>query len=131
MENLITNEGISYKDIEDYKIDVNKTIETIIHEKDKLVFANVARKVGVNEFVIREFPQLRKFILERILYYKKIKVINDKIDRIVNNLIKAKKNVTFVGVMNRCKFTDDMYEEQAYIKDKIRKAVVNNSHKFK
>lgn len=131
MENLITNEGISYKDIEDYKIDVNKTIEIIILEKDKLVFANVARKSGVNEFVIREFPQLRKFILERILYYKKIKVINDKIDRIVNNLIKAKKNVTFVGVMNRCKFTDDMYEEQAYIKDKIRKAVVNNSHKFK
>lgn len=131
MENSITNEEISYKDIDEYKNDIISTIENILITYDNLVFANVAKKSGVNEFVIRKFPQLRMFILQEILKYKKKHVINSRIEKVVNSLIKSKKNISFVTVLNKCKFTSEYDEERDYINRRIRELVIQNTYRFK
>ena len=131
MENILTNDGFTYKELHEYKSDIDYTINEILQSSDNLVFANVAKKAGINEFVIRRYPELRNYILTEILKYKKKHVINCKIERVVSNLIKSKKNVSFVSVINKCKFSSEYDLEREYINKRIRELVVANSSHFK
>lgn len=119
MENCLNSEEIRYKDLEDYKNEVNSVIEAMISKNERLVFAVVCEKLEITPFTIRRYPELRGYILEKIIYYKELHVIDTKIDRIVNNLIKANKKITFLEIVTRCKFTTEMIYGNQYIKDRI------------
>jgi hypothetical protein len=127
MENCLNTSEIYYKDLEEYKIDINNTIEHMISTNERLVFALVAEKAGVTNFVVRKHPELRNYILQQLVYYREIKVINEKIDRAVNNLIKTNKNLTFMAITKKCKFSPEMIYENQYIKDKIRRILSNRA----
>jgi hypothetical protein len=123
MEICLNTAEIYYKDLEEYKIDINNTIEHMISTNERLVFALVAEKAGVTNFVVRKYPELRNYILQQLVYYREIKVINQKIDKAVNSLVKAKKTVTFLAIVNKCKFSSDMIYQNQYIKERIRKVL--------
>lgn len=123
MENCLITTELFYKDLMEYKVDINNTIEYMITANERLVFALVAEKAGVTNFVVRKYPELRNYILQQLVHYKEIQVINQKIDRAVGSLIKANKAVTFLAIVNKCKFSSDMIYNNQYIKDKIRKVL--------
>jgi hypothetical protein len=123
MENCLNSEVTRYKDLEEYKSDVNNIIENMISQKERLVFALVCEKADINPLTIRRYPELRSYILERMVYYKELHVINSKIDKVVNNLIKANKRITFLEIVNRCKFSSEMIYRNQYIKDRIRSVI--------
>ncbi len=123
MENCLNTAEIYYKDLEEYKVDINNTIEHMISTNERLVFALVAEKAGVTNFVVRKYPELRNYILQQLVYYREIKVINQKIDRAVNNLVKANKSITFLAIVNKCKFSSDMIYQNQYIKERIRRVL--------
>jgi hypothetical protein len=123
MENCLNSEVTRYKDLEEYKSDVNNIIENMISQNERLVFALVCEKTDINPLTIRRYPELRSYILERMVYYKELHVINSKIDRVVNNLIKANKRITFLEIVNRCKFSSEMIYRNQYIKDRIRSVI--------
>lgn len=129
VENCLNNIDTYYKDIEEYKIDINNTIEHIISKNERLVFAIVAEKAGVTRFVVRQYPELRNYILQRMVYYKEINIINKKIDRAVNSLLKANKSITFISIINKCKFNSDAVYQNQYIKDRIRTLLIENNHR--
>lgn len=120
VENCLNITDIGYKDVEEYKSAVDKTIERMISHSERLVFAVVAEKAGVTRFTVRQYPELRNYILQRMVYYKEIQVINQKIYRAVESLQRTNKNLTFVSIINKCKFGPDMIYQNQYIKDKIR-----------
>lgn len=120
MENCLNTEGIYYKDLDEYKIDINRTIEKMISKNERLIFASVAEKVGITPFTISRYPELRTYILKKMSYYKELQVINQKIDRAVDSLLRSKQSLTFVSIANRCKFDSDMIYRNQYVKDKIR-----------
>lgn len=120
MENCLNTVEFYYKNIDEYKMDIDNTIRSMISKNERLVFAVVAEKSNVTRFVVRKYPELRNYILERMVYYKEIQVINKKIDRAVNNLIESKNNVTFISIVNKCRFSSDMVYQNQYIKDRIR-----------
>lgn len=126
MENCLNIIDTGYKDIEDYKIDVNNTIKYMISKNERLVFAIVAEKSGVTRFVVRQYPELRNYILQRMVYYKEIQVINKKIDRAVNSLLKSNKSLTFISIINKCRFSSDAIYQNQYIKSKIRSVLIEN-----
>lgn len=128
MENCLNNTDTYYKNIEQYKIDINNTIEYIISKKDRLVFAIVAEKAGVTRFVIRQYPELRNYILEKMVYYKEINLINKKIERAVNNLLKSNQRLTFISIISKCKFSSDAIYQNEYIKNRIRKILIENNN---
>jgi hypothetical protein len=129
VENCLNNINTYYKDIEEYKIDINNTIEHIISNNERLVFAIVAEKAGVTRFVVRQYPELRNYILQKMVYYKELNLINKKIDRAVNSLLKSNKSITFISIVNKCNFnSDDVYQNQ-YIKNKIRTLLIQNNQK--
>jgi hypothetical protein len=123
MESCLNTAEIYYKDLEEYKIDINNTIEHMISTNERLVFALVAEKAGVTNFVVRKYPELRNYILQQLVYYREIKVINQKIDKAVNSLVKSNKTVTFLAIVNKCKFSSDMIYQNQYIKERIRKVL--------
>jgi hypothetical protein len=123
MENCLNTAEIYYKDLEEYKVDINNTIEHMIFTNERLVFALVAEKAGVTNFVVRKYPELRNYILQQLVYYKEIKVINQKIDKAVTSLVKAKKTITFLAIVNKCKFSSDMIYQNQYIKERIRRVL--------
>jgi hypothetical protein len=123
MENCLNTAEIYYKDLEEYKVDINNTIEHMISTNERLVFALVAEKAGVTNFVVRKYPELRNYILQQLVYYKEIKVINQKIDKAVNSLVKSNKTVTFLAIINKCKFSSDMIYQNQYIKERIRRVL--------
>lgn len=125
-----TRDELYFKELEEYKEEINKAIEQINKDNNRLVFANVVKTAGINEFIVRRYPDLRLFILDRIKYYKEIKIIDDKIDRAINTLIKSDKNITVIALMNKCKFQPELIHNNIYLKEKIRKAVIDNSHRF-
>lgn len=126
MENCLSSEQVRYRDFDDYKNEVNDVIQNMIFHKERLVFAVVCEKSDITPFTIRRYPELRSFILERMVYYKELHVINSKIDRVVNNLIKANKRITFLEIVNRCKFSSEMIYSNDYIKDRIRSVIASN-----
>jgi hypothetical protein len=119
MENCLNIGEIYYKDVEEYKIDINNTIENMISTNERLVFALIAEKAGVTNFVVRRYPELRNYILQQLVCYKEIQVINQKVDRAVNSLMKANKTITFMAIVNKCKFNSETIYQNQYIKDKI------------
>jgi hypothetical protein len=123
MENCLNTAEIYYKDLEEYKVDINNTIDHMISTNERLVFALVAEKAGVTNFDVRKYPELRNYILQQLVYYREIKVINQKIDKAVNSLVKAKKTITFLGIVNKCKFSSDMIYQNQYIKERIRRVL--------
>lgn len=120
MENCLNTTELYYKDLDEYKVDINTAIEHMIKTNERLVFALVAEKAGVSNFVVRKYPELRNYILQQLVHYKDIQVINQKIERAVNSLIKTNKTITFLAIVNKCKFNSDMIYQNQYIKDKIR-----------
>jgi hypothetical protein len=120
VENCLSVPGVHYKDVDKYKIDINNVIESMISNNERLVFAVVAEKAGVTRFVVRLYPELRNYVLQRMVYYKEVQVINEKVDRALNSLLKSNKRVTFMSIVTRCKFSSDMIYRNQYIKDKIR-----------
>jgi hypothetical protein len=127
MENCLNTTGIYYKDLEEYKVDINNTIEHMITANERLVFALVAEKSGVTNFVVRKYPELRNYILQQLVMYKEIQVINQKIERAVSSLIKANKTITFLAIVNKCKFGANMIYKNRYIKDRIRLVLSNRA----
>lgn len=125
MENCINFVENAYKDIEEYKIDIDKTIEHMISSKERLVFAVVAERAGVTRFIVRQYPELRNYILQRMVYYKEIHVINHKIQKAVESLQKANKSITFMSIINKCKFDSDMIYKNQYVKDRILSTLKN------
>jgi hypothetical protein len=126
MENCLSNTSLFYKDVEQYKLDINNIIESMILNNERLVFAVVAEKSGVTNFVVRKYPELRNYILEKLVYYKEIQVINQKIDKAVLSLKKSSKTITFMAIINKCKFTTDVVYRNNYIKDRILFALCEN-----
>lgn len=120
MENCFIASESKCKSINEYEADIDSTIQHMIEGNERLVFAVVAEKAGITRFVIRQYPELRNHILRRMAYFKEIQVINQKIDRAVNSLLKANKSLTFMAIVNKCKFTMDMLYQNSYIKDRIR-----------
>lgn len=126
MENCLSTTKTFYKDIEEYKNDIDNVIQNMIYNKERLVFAIVAEKSGVTRFVIRQYPELRNYILHKMVYYKEIHVINQKIDRAVASLLRSNKSITFMAIVNKCKFDSDIIYRNQYIKNKIRNVIANN-----
>lgn len=126
MENFITNKDTGYKNLEEYEIHILMIIEDIILKNQRLVFATVAEKAGVTNLVIREFPELRGYILQKIKYYKETKLIHQKIDRAVASLLKRNKSLTFISIIGSCNFDSKTIYQNQFIKDKIRKVLTEN-----
>jgi hypothetical protein len=127
VENCLNTTEVGYKDVGEYKSDVDKTIEHMISNNERLVFAVVAEKAGVTRFTVRQYPELRNYILQRMVYYKEIQVINQKIYRAVESLLKTNKSLTFVSIINKCKFGSDIIYQNQYVKDKIRSILVEQN----
>lgn len=119
MENCINFVENAYKDIEEYEVDIDNTIEHMISSNERLVFAVVAERAGVTRFIVRQYPELRNYILHRMVYYKEIQVINHKIQKAVESLQKTNKSITFMSIINKCKFDSDMIYKNQYVKDRI------------
>lgn len=127
MENCLSTTKTFYKDIEEYENDINNVIKNMIYNKERLVFAIVAEKSGITRFVIRQYPELRNYILDKMVHYKEIHVINQKIDRAVASLLRSNKSITFIAIVNKCKFDSDIIYRNQYIKNKIRSVIANNT----
>ncbi len=124
MENCLFNTEIYYKDIEEYKNNVDTIIKHMIAERERLVFAVVAEKAGVTRFVVRQYPELRNYILTKMVYYKELHVINSKINRAVDSLIKANKSITFMSIVKKCRYNLDVIYENEYIKNRIKEVLI-------
>lgn len=126
MENCLNTTKTFYKDIEEYKNDIDNVIQNMIYNKERLVFAIVAEKSGVTRFVIRQYPELRNYILNKMVHYKEIHVINQKIDRAVASLLRSNKSITFMAIVNKCKFNSDIIYRNQYIRNKIKSVIASN-----
>lgn len=126
MENCLNNADIYYKTIEEYKIDILHIIEHMISKNERMAFAVVAEKAGITPFVIRQYPELKKYILQKMIYLKEIQSIHQKIDRAVISLLKANKNITFLSIINKCSFDSEIIYQNHHIKDKIRRVLTEN-----
>ncbi|MFR1707741.1 MAG: hypothetical protein ACLSV2_02475 [Clostridium sp.] len=136
MENYITKDNELYNQVEKqdelnkYKADVDEAINNIIDKEDRLVFANVVKAADITNITVFKHPELRGYILEKIKISKEIQVINKKIDRAVARLIKRNKKITFISLMNSCRFNADHMYSNPYIKERIRLAVIENNRIF-
>lgn len=136
MENYITKENSFYNDMENqaelnkYKTDVDEAIRTIINKGDRLFFANVVNVANITNIIVFKHPELRGYILEKIKISKEIQDINKKIDRAVARLTKGNKKITFIALMNSCRFNADHIYSNPYIKERIRAAVLENIKRF-
>lgn len=128
MENCLIPLETYYKNIDEYKNDIDTTIKSMISKKERLVFAMVAERAGITRFVVRQYPELRNYILTRMVYFKEMQVINNKIDKAVNNLIKSKESITFMAIVKRCRYNLDMVYENEYIKSRIREILIQRSN---
>jgi len=126
MEICKTNENRRYKDVEEYEIDILMAIEDIISKNQRLVFATVAEKAGIINLVIRQHPQLRNYILQKIKYYKENQLVHQKIDSAVISLLKRNKTLTFMAVVDKCNFDTKTIYQNKFIKDKILKVLSEN-----
>ncbi|WPC43471.1 hypothetical protein [Clostridium sp. JS66] len=135
MENYLDNSNICIEkeiecsNAEDYKININNTLKSMISKDERICFAIIAERSGVTRFVIRQYPELRNYILEKMAYYKEIQVIDRKINRSLRSLLKNNKSVTFISLINKCKFTTDTVYHNEYIKQKIRSVIIDNVNK--
>lgn len=133
MENYITKDNEFYNDVENvdnlskYKLDIDEAIKTIISKEDRLVFASVVKVADITNITVFKYPELRGYILEKIKFEKEIQAIDKKIDRAIARLNKGNRRITFISLMNSCKFNSDHIYNNPYIKEKIRAAVIENT----
>lgn len=128
MENCLSNNEIYYKSIEEYKCGIDDTIVSMINKNERLIFAEVAERADVTRFVIRKYPELRNYILQKMIYYKEIQVINSKIDNAVKLLTKSHKTLTFMSIIKKCNFKSDTIYQNKYIREKIRDILSNKKY---
>lgn len=109
---------------------VQRAIKELIKDKERVVFANVVKAAGISPIIISKYPELRTHILKEIKKQKELQYINNKIEKIVERMIKRNIRLSYMGIINRCKFTaneDKVYPE---IREIIRNIVINNSNTF-
>ncbi|MGN9160075.1 hypothetical protein [Clostridium sulfidigenes] len=133
MENYITKDNEFYNDVKNsdnlskYKLDIDEAIKAIISKEDRLVFASVVKVADITNITVFKYPELRGYILEKIKFEKEIQAIDKKIDRAIARLNKGNRRITFISLMNSCKFNSDHIYNNPYIKEKIRAAVIENT----
>lgn len=127
--NICIKEEIEFKNAEEYKINIDNTLKNMISKNERICFAIIAERSGITRFVIRQYPELRNCILEKMTYYKEIQIIDKKINKSLRNLLKNNKTVTFMSLINKCKFTTETVYHNEYIKQKIRSVIIDNVKK--
>lgn len=136
MENYITKDNEFYNDVKNadnlskYKLDIDEAIKAIISKEDRLVFASVVKVADITNITVFKYPELRGYILEKIKFAKEIQAIDKKIYRAIARLNKGNRRITFISLMNSCKFNSDHIYNNPYIKEKIRAAVIENTRSF-
>ncbi len=136
MENYITKDNEFYNYVENadnlskYKLDIDEAIKAIISKEDRLVFASVVKVADITNITVFKYPELRGYILEKIKFEKEIQAIDKKIDRAIVRLNKGNRRITFISLMNSCKFNSDHIYNNPCIKEKIRAAVIENTRNF-
>lgn len=136
MENYITKDNEFYNDVKNadnlskYKLDIDEAIKAIISKEDRLVFASVVKVADITNITVFKYPELRGYILEKIKFEKEIQAIDKKIYRAIARLNKGNRRITFISLMNSCKFNSDHIYNNPYIKEKIRAAVIENTRNF-
>jgi len=136
MENYIMKDYDFYNDIDkekklkEYKIQIDNAIKEIISKGGRLVFASVVKVGDISNITVFKYPELREYILISIKYAKEIQVINQRIDRAIARMIKGNKRITFISLMNSCRFNSDDVYKNTYIKERIRMIVIENSKGF-
>jgi len=136
MENDITKDYDFYNDIDrekklkEYKMQIDNAIKDIISKGSRLVFANVVKAGDISNITVFKYPELREYILISIKYAKEIQVINQRIDRAIARMIKGNKKITFISLMNSCRFNSEDIYKNTYIKERIRRIVIENSKGF-
>lgn len=136
MENYITKDNEFYNNVENadnlskYKLDIDEAIKAIISKEDRLVFASVVKVADITNITVFKYPELRGYILEKIKFEKEIQAIDKKIDRAIARLNKGNRRITFISLMNSCKFNADHIYNNPCIKEKIRAAVIENTRNF-
>lgn len=136
MENYITKDNEFYNDVKNadnlskYKLDIDEAIKAIISKEDRLVFASVVKVADITNITVFKYPELRGYILEKIKFEKEIQAIDKKIYRAIARLNKGNRRITFISLMNSCKFNSDHIYNNPYIKEKIRAAVIENTRSF-
>lgn len=131
MEEHLNITNLYNKDIEEYKVLINNVIENMLSKNERLIFAVVAERAGIDPYIIRKHPELRTYMLKKIMYYKEIHIINQKIERAVSSLIKSNKPLTFISIANKCKFSGNTLYQNQYIKEKIRCIIAENKNNNK
>ncbi|WP_125152650.1 hypothetical protein [Clostridium rectalis] len=129
MGNYYKNGVTYYKTINEYIIDINEVIDNIIYNNKKISFALVAQNANITPLVIKQYPELRSYILKKIDYYKNIKNINIKIDNAVERLCKSNKKLTFMAIVKSCRFPLDSIYKNKYIKGRILSVMLENIKK--
>jgi hypothetical protein len=129
VDNNVKNTEKCYKDIKEYEVDIVNVIKNMILKNERLVFAIIAERAGITRFVIREYPELRNYILNEMAFRKELKEIDKKIERAVAGLQKSKKSITFMSIASKCKFDGETIYQNQYIKDKIREILIDNKRK--
>ncbi|MEG2290605.1 MAG: hypothetical protein RSA29_08500 [Clostridium sp.] len=136
MENYITKDYDFYSDIDregkikEYKFQIDNAIKKIMAKGARLVFANVVKVGDISNITVLKYPELRGYILDNIKFEKEMYVINQKINRALARMIKVNKKVTFIGLMNSCRFNSDDIYNNTYIKERIREVVIEHSNSF-
>ncbi|MEG0307555.1 MAG: hypothetical protein RR636_06405 [Clostridium sp.] len=136
MENYITKDYDFYSDIDregkikEYKFQIDNAIKKIMAKGARLVFANVVKVGDISNITVLKYPELRGYILDNIKFEKEMYVINQRINRALARMIKSNKKVTFIGLMNSCRFNSDDIYNNGYIKERIRETVIESSNSF-
>lgn len=130
MENCLSTTDVYFENEDNFKAEIERVIEEMICDNERLVFAEVAEKAGVTRFIVRRYPELRNYILKRMMYYKDLQVINQRIDRAVSSLLKSNKKITFIAIIGKCKFTTEMIYQNPYIRDRIRNILATNNSNY-
>lgn len=135
MENYITKDNEIYKNsneynkLEIYKLRIDEAIKNIIAKGGRLVFARVVKEGEITNIIVMKHPELRGYILNKIKFEKEKKVINEIIHKVVTGLLKRNKSITYISVLNKCKFPSEQVYRNDYIKGQIRDVVIKNCNK--
>ena len=112
--------------INEYKKNIDCVVEEIISTNGRLVFANVVKKANITNIDVYKYPEIRTYILNIIEFKKQISLIDKKIEDAVKRLKKVKRRITFVALINSCKFNYMDIDINSYIKKRIREVVIEN-----
>lgn len=131
MENCLSFNTPSYKNIEDYKNDIKTNIIEILDSNEKLNFALIVKKSSISPIIIKKYPELRSYILQNIKHYKETKLIDDKIAKATNKILDCNEPLTFMAIIKKCRFSSDMIYKNNYIKEKVIKTIKENKNSIR